>query len=66
MVAHLGGVPVEEAVLALLGGGSATLLVARARLVSACAAERWISRLRPLSVHKRQLRRRTTGKATAR
>ena len=34
MVAHLGGVPVEEVLLPLLGGGSATLLVARAWLVS--------------------------------
>jgi hypothetical protein len=34
MIAHVGGVPVEEALLPLLSGASAALLLARAWLVS--------------------------------
>ena len=36
MFAHVGGVPVEEALLPLVSGASAALLLARAWLVSRC------------------------------
>ena len=47
MIAHVGGVPVEEA-LPLVGGASAALLVARVWVASRL---RWISGPARISVH---------------
>ena len=50
MIAHVGGVPLEESLLQLVSGAGAGLMLARAW------AERWISNPRRIPTHKRQLR----------
>jgi hypothetical protein len=60
VIAHVGGVPMEEVLLPWVSGAGAALLLARA------AAERWISGLRWISVHKAAVPRTNDLKGKAR